>query len=161
MYRNEAGNYIQKDLFLETSNRKEFVLYTLAREDNKYPSLYRLYMEMEDFTEFEFANKYFESFQHWKVVSNASFFAAHISEWREELELKIKARNLKSLIKKAEADSSVAKYLLGNKWIEEAQQKNPGVNLRGRPSKEEIRAHLRLITMDQKEAENDLERISN
>ncbi len=160
-FRNFQNVYYERDLFEELSSKPDIVLYTLKREDTEYPSLYRLYMELEDFTEFEFAVKYFESFQHWKKISNSSWFAGYISEWREELELKIKARNLKSLIRKAEQDSNVAKYLLGNKWVEQAQEKNPGINLRGRPSKEDIRAHLRLITMDHKEAEKDLERITS
>lgn len=160
-FRNKQNVYYGKDLFEEFSIKPELILYTLGREDTEYPSLYRLYMELEDFTEFDFANKYFESFQHWKHVSNISCIIPYVAEWREELELKIKARNLKSLIRKAEQDSNVAKYLLGNKWVEEAQKNNPGVNLRGRPSKEDIRAHLRLITMDHEEAKKDLERINN
>lgn len=144
---------------METSDKSEYVLYTLARTSNEYPSLYELFMIEEDFTEFEFAKKFFESYQHWKELTNQAWFMPHIAEWREELELKVKARNLKSLIDKATEDSGVAKYLLGNKWVNDAQKHNPVVNLRGRPSKEEIKAHLRLITMDQKEAEQDYERI--
>lgn len=116
---------------------------------------------MEDFTEFEFASKYFESYQHWKELCTKAFFTVHIAAWREELELKIKARNLKSLINKAENDSNVAKYLLSNKWVEQAQEKNPVKNLRGRPSKEEIKGHLKLITMEENQINNDYERIKS
>jgi hypothetical protein len=159
IFRNGTNQYLQKDLFEETSSKPELVLYCLARENTEYPSLYRFYMSMEDFTEFEFASKYFESFQHWKEISNSAWFAPYIAEWREELELKIKARNLKSLIEKAEVDVSVAKFLLGKKWVDDAQIRNPGVNLRGRPSKEEIKGHLRLITMEERKIEEDIERM--
>lgn len=133
-------------------------MYSLAREDNTVPSLYILYMVEEDFTEFEFATKYFESFQHWKKICDLTFMAAHIAEWREELELKIKARNLKSLINKATTDSNVAKFLLGNKWVEDSGQ-HKGTNLRGRPSKDEIKSHLTLISSQEKQIDDDYKRI--
>lgn len=153
--------HLLKHLFLELSDDSKYVLYTLAREDRDgIPSLYQAYMAEEDFTEFEFAIKYFETYQHWKKLCESSFFAGHIAEWREELELKIKARNLKSLIDKATSDSNVAKFLLGNKWVEDAQ-KNKGTNLRGRPSKEEIRQHLTLISSQDKQIDDDYKRIKN
>lgn len=136
-------------------------MYTLAREDNEYPSLFKLYMEAEDLYEYEFATKYFESFRHWKNICNTAWMTPHIAEWREELELYIKAKSLKSLIDKAEKDPSVAKYLLQNKWVERAQENNPVTNLRGRPSKEEIRSHLKLIVNEEKRINDDYERIKN
>ena len=159
-FRNEKGNLIEKDLFLEESSNPEHIIYTLNRKETEgYPSLYEFYMKEEDFTEFEFATKYFESFQHWKCITQRVFMVPHIAQWREELELKIKARNLKSLINKAETDSTVAKFLLGNKWVEDAQSKVPVTNLRGRPSKEEIKSHLYLISAQEKQIDQDLERI--
>jgi len=159
--RGVTNKYFTSQLFLEIAETDEHVRYTLLREDvDGYPSLYKRYMEMEDFTEFEFANLYFESFQHWKRLCQTAWFAPYIAEWREELELQVKARNLKSLIRKAENDSNVAKYLLNNKWVEDAQSKNEVVNLRGRPSKEEIKNHLRLVTAEQKKINEDLERIT-
>jgi len=159
IFRTNNNQYLQKDLFQETSSKPELVLYCLARENTEYPSLYKFYIAMEDFTEFEFANKYFESYQHWKEITNSAWFMPYIAEWREELELKIKARNLRSLIEKSESDVGVAKFLLGKKWVDDAQSHNPGVNLRGRPSKEEIKGHLRLITMNEKKIEEDIERM--
>lgn len=158
-FRNEHNRSIERDLFEDISLRPEHIIYTLSRNDTKYPSLYLLYIQEEDLTEFEFATKYFESYQHWKSITQKFWMAQHIAEWREELELKIKARNLKSLINKAESDSSVAKYLLDNKWIEDAQNNNQGTNLRGRPSKQEIKNHLRLITEQEKMIEDDIERM--
>ncbi len=160
MYRSKAGFLFTTALFLEFSKYPEFILYTTNRvETDGYPSLYQLYMAEEDFTEFTFAEKYFESYQHWKKICSTSWFTPFIADWREELELKVKARSLKSLIGKAESDSNVAKYLLNNKWVEQVQEKNPVTNLRGRPSKEEIKSHLRLIVNEEKEIEKDYERI--
>lgn len=159
-FRTNRNRLITRDLFLEHSIHKDLVLYTLMRkETNGFLSLYQLYMAEEDFTEFEFAIKYFESYQHWKTICNLAWFTPHIAEWREELELKVKARNLKSLINKADSDANVAKYLLNNKWVEQAQEANPVTNLRGRPSKEEIKSHLTLIVNEEKEINDHYERI--
>lgn len=160
MYRDKGNKLLTTALFLEYSRNPEFVLYTLNRQEvDGYPSLYQLYMAEEDFTEFTFAEKYFESYQHWKRICSTTWFTQYIADWREELELKVKSRSLKSLINKAESDSNVAKYLLNNKWVEQAQEKNPVTNLRGRPSKEEIKSHLTLIVNEEKEIEKDYERI--
>ncbi len=158
-FKTNNGSYIQKDLFEETSNKPELVLYCLARTHGKYPSLFQLYMEMDDLTEYEFAIKYFESYAHWKEISNSTWFSPYIGQWREELELKIKARNLRSLIQKAEQDSNVAKFLLGKKWVDDVTAHNPGINLRGRPSKEEIKNHLRLIASNEQKVLDDIERM--
>lgn len=159
-FRNNRNQFLISALFKEESKTPDTVLYTLSREDEEgYSSLYKLYMEMEDFTEYDFANKYFESYQHWKLVCQTAFFAQHIAEWREELELKIRSRALKSLINKSESSTEVAKYLLNNKWTDKVHESNPNTNLRGRPSKEEIKGHLRVITNEAKQIEKDYNRI--
>lgn len=160
-FRNNKNRLYTKSLFKETSEEPEQILYTLTREDGEYPSLYKLYMAEEDLYEFNFAVKYFESFRHWKSICQSAWMTVHIAEWREELELKIKAKSLKSLIDKADKDPSVAKYLLQNKWVEKAQENNPVTNLRGRPSKEEVRSHLKLIVNEEKRINEDYERIKN
>ncbi len=161
-FRDKQNRLLMKELFIDLASSPTSALYTLQRGDfNGYPSLYLAYMAEEDFTEFEFANKYFESYQHWKRICESSFFAGYHSEWQEELELKIKARNLKSLIEKATSDSNVAKFLLGNKWVEDAQSANKGTNLRGRPTKEEIRKNLVLISSQERQIEEDYKRIKS
>ena len=160
-FRDKRNRLLTKALFKETSENPELVLYSLTREHGKYPSLQLLYMELEDLYEYEFATTYFESYRHWKTIAQSAWMHPYISEWREELELKIKAKSLKSLIDKADKDPSVAKYLLQNKWVEQAQQSNPVTNLRGRPSKEEIKNHLTLIVNEEKKINEDYERIKN
>jgi hypothetical protein len=149
------------NLFRELSTNSDQVLYTLERGDNEYPSIYRLYMETEDLTEFEFANKYFDSFAHWKRICQSPSFIPYISQWREELELKIRARALSSLIKKSKDDSSIAKYLLDKNWVDKLHTTNPVTNLRGRPSKNDIRDHLTLITNNHLIEQENYERIQN
>lgn len=159
-FRNNRNQLLFANLFIEFATDKTQAIYSINRESfDDYVSLYQLYLDEEDFTEFEFANKHLESYQHWKALCEKTFFIPHIAQWREELQLKVQARTLKSLIDKSTKDSNVAKYLLTNKWIDRAQENIPVTNLRGRPSKEEIKQHLTLITNEQKEIENDYERI--
>lgn len=160
MFRDINNKLIMKNLFLEVSDNPDQVIYTLSREDiEDTKSLYKLFMAEEDFTEFRFSSKYFESFQHWKKLTKMNFLIVHLGDWREELELSVRAKSLGSLIKKAETDPSIAKYLLTSKWVEAAQQNVQITNLRGRPSKEEIRQHLTVISNEEKQIQNDYERI--
>lgn len=161
MFRNKSNTIITRGLFEEESTNPDQVVYCLAREDTKYKSLYKLYMAEADLTEYKFANKYFESFQHWKAICKTAWMHPHIGEWREELELSIRANALSSLISRSETSTEIAKYLLNNNWIDKIHEKNPVVNLRGRPSKEEIRNHLTLVASNQLDEQKDYERIKN
>jgi len=160
-FRNKANQLICKNLFQELSSNKDQVIYTLAREDNKYPSIYKLYIESADLVEYNFATKYFENFQHWKKICQLPVFQAYISEWREELELLIRSKALSSLIKRSEQSTEIAKYLLNNNWVSKLHENNPAVNLRGRPSKQEIKNHLTLISNNALKEQDDYERIKN
>ncbi len=56
-------------LFLELGYDVEAAVYTLKEydytyQDTVYPSIKRLYLEMEDTTEYLFANEYFLSYNH-------------------------------------------------------------------------------------------------
>ncbi len=134
------GALVTRGLFLEnyTADR-ESVMYSLSREDkNGIPSLYKLYLAMEDLTEYEFALTYFESWEHWQSIAEASWMKPHLDKWRTELMIKLKSMAVKEMIKEATLGGKNAfqalKWIIDKGWIEKAQ--GPG---RGRPSKEEIR----------------------
>ncbi len=123
VFRNENGKRMTHLLFYETCmGNHTHVMYTLKDKDYKgYTSLYRVYMEMEDITEFEFATRYFESFEHWERVSKTAAIKDHANRWRKELTLKLQARALKSIINEAmDEDSknsfSANKYILAKGW---------------------------------------------
>jgi hypothetical protein len=118
-------------------------------------------MEVADITEFEFANKFFESYQHWKKICETTWMQPVLAEWREELELSIRSMALNFLIEKSSSTVDVAKYLLNNNWVEKLHEGNAIVNLRGRPSKQDIKNHLTLITNQSLQEQQDYERIKN
>lgn len=141
-YRNKTNTRYLKALFFEkTLEDKSTVLYTLKDTDhNGYSSLYRLYMEMDDLTEYEFANTYLDGWEHWQMLCNCDWFKPFIARWREELELRTKAKALKAIKEEADAGTknsySANKVLLEGGWKKDAEKKaTPG---RGRPSKDEI-----------------------
>lgn len=149
-FKSSIGSRYLNGLFFErTSADKATVLYTLKNEDhNNYPSLYRLYMEFEDVTEWEFANTYLDGWDHWTMLCDCTWFSPYILRWRRELELKLRARALKLIRSEAESDSKNAyyanKFLLEGGWKEKSTTASNGA---GRPlkakdtAKDEILAH--------------------
>ncbi len=130
-----------KGLFYEmVDSDKSTCLYTLKQEDHLgFPSLRRLYLEMEDPTEYNFAKTYLESWDHWEMLLECAWFKPHVALWRKELEVKMKAEALARI--KVEATNGgknvfmASKYLLERGW----EPKEGQGRTRGRPSKDEIK----------------------
>jgi hypothetical protein len=144
-------------MFVEWHHYPEEVRYTLKDEDGDYPSLYKLYMEMEDVTEWEFAKAHIGSYDTWTKLCAAGWFKETIARWRKELELKLKARHLrevKAIADKGGKDALTAnKYLLDKGYVVAEQPK------RGRPTKNEIAEKADALARFDSETKEDLERI--
>lgn len=131
---------------------KSTVLYSLKDHDHEgYPSLYRLYMEMEDVTEYEFANAYFDNWEHWEMLLACKWFHPYISRWRRELDLKFKTEAIKVIRHELKEQGSknkfqAAKMIIDRVW-ENKEAKGPTAK-RGRPVKDNTE------TEDQIEQEN-------
>jgi len=156
-----TGARYLKGLFYETTLvNKSSVVYTLKDQDHQgYPSLYRLYMEKEDQTEYEFAVAYLEGYEHWEMLCKCTWFKPHLIRWRNELELKLKARYLSKLVVDAEDSTSKtqlisAKYLIEKGW--EPKQGSP----RGRPSKAEIATEAERIALTEDRILEDFNRLA-
>lgn len=162
-FKTTGGIRYLKALFYETTGaEKDTVMYTLKDQDYlEYPSLYRLYMELEDWTEFTFASTYLDSWEHWEMLCQCNWFKPYILRWRKELELKIKARLLSVLVQDSsdttsKTCTSSAKYLLDQGW---AKEKNP--QKRGRPSKDEIASEAHRLASTENRLTDDYNRIFN
>lgn len=129
------GRPLTQSLFLELGY-SEYAVYTLKEHDyaykgQNYPSLKRLYLKEEDVTEYEFAVKHLLGWQHWKRLCENKQIRKHIDEWREELELKVRAqaiRDMQGLCASENGNFSAAKFLADRGWEKRAP---------GRPSKAE------------------------
>lgn len=136
------GRYKTQSLFLEVAYDPE-AMFTLDEVDKEYKgktyySLKRLYLELEDVTEYEFATRYMADWNHWKKICGNANLMEHIKGWRDELELKLTARNLQKIRElAAEGNYNAAKYLANKEYA----------SGKGRPTKAEKEGALKKAAM--------------
>lgn len=156
----KTGKPLTQSLFLEARYEKEFAVYSLKDDDWTldgvvYPSLKKLFIELEDVTEYEFANRYLLGWQHWKRLNNNNLLAHHFEEWREELELKVRAQAVRDIISLSAGESGgfqAAKWLADRGWEKRGA---------GRPSKEENEKNKRIQSRLDDEFSADVARMEN
>lgn len=165
-FRDPSGNRLYtRSLFLEmlsssnNNSETDTALYTLKPYDYKgLPSLKRLYLEMEDETEYNFAYKYFESYDHWMKIQELSWMKDLIAEWRHELQIKIKAGALTRIKVDAKSNSKSAfqanRYLLEKGWVDKEEKRRVG-----RPSKAEIHKAIKEKAEEEERWMKDADRI--
>jgi hypothetical protein len=161
-FKNITGSFYTKALFYETTMAdKATVVYTLKDEDHKgFPSLYRLYLETRDPTEYLFANKYLGGWKHWQELCECTWFAPYVARWRQELELSIKAEALSRLLEESENTLSkkyvdVNRYLLEKGWVEKESTS------KGRPSKQQVKDEAVRLAKESSQVEDDFARLVN
>lgn len=154
--RDVGGRYVTQGLFYDFNYDDSNAVYVLHWEDKTvgevvYPSLKRLFLEMEDLTEYNFANTYLCNWEHWQKMNGNKILREQFDKWREELELKLRAKNAKHLLKLAsEGNFAAAKWFANKEWSEAK---------RGRPSKEEKEARLKEEAKLEKEISEDASRV--
>jgi hypothetical protein len=157
-FKNVNGVWLLREIFFETALNKDNVLYTLKQEDHAgFPSLYQLYMDTNDQTEYLFAVTHLGGWQHWKALSEASFFKSYITEWREELEIRSRSIALAKIIETANGktkDAYAAQKFVANKEWDKA--KAPA---RGRPSNAQVKQAANDFAAEQRRLTEDLERL--
>jgi hypothetical protein len=137
---------------------KSFVVYTLKDEDTEYPSLYKLYLAMEDPTEIVFAKTYLDGWEHWQMLCETIWFKPYVKRWRIELDLLLRAKALANILSiSRDPDSKYFyesnKFLLSNNWKPDTSNKV------GRPSKEAIKQEAEALFNSSKETQNDYLRL--
>ena len=159
--KDSQGKLRTNSLFVELVDSDLEPVFTLKDRDyNKngktYPSLKKLYMAYDHIPgfEYEFALDTFGSWDHWQRLVSASIqIQEAIKSWRDELDVRIKAKNLKAVIRHAEDDDpkglQAAKYLIEKGYAPK----------RGRPSKEEVEREIKANEKVKQQFKDDLERI--
>lgn len=153
--RDTKGRPLTQSLFLELGYNTQYAVYTLKDEDYNYegklyPSLKRLYLEMEDVVEYDFATKYLLGWSHWKRLEENKLLTPHIDVWREELELKLRSQAVRDIIDMTADEKSFQ----AAKWIADKGWNKLG---KGRPRTAEAlkqEALLNSIEGDYSEADN-------
>lgn len=159
---NANNRFLLKPLFIEFAftNQRDLVMWTLKEQPYKgYPSLYQIYMETGDLTEYRFVKKTFGSFAHWEELCAAPFFKEFIEAWRKELELKVRSDALQNIQRESKTSSKSAfqanKFLIDKGWITDAKERRLG-----RTSKDEIKRQAMELHLTDKDITADLKRIS-
>jgi hypothetical protein len=159
-FRNSVTNnrYLNGLFFEQTGADKSTVMYTLKDTDHSgYPSLYRLYMETDDPTEWEFSQRYLDGWEHWEMLTRCAWFKPFIERWRKELELRMKSKSLAKI--KAEAKTGSKESFMANKYLLEKGWEPKETKGRGRPSKDEINKAAEEIAKVDGQLSADFERI--
>lgn len=167
-FKNINGLLYTKRLFYEMVpgiNDLSSTYYTLKDKDitvndQVFISLYPRYLELEDVTEFEFANAYFDSYEHFQILCDTEWFKDHISRWRKELDLKLRGQALKR-IQQVASNAQDKNYFEANKIIMKGEYKAPTKSSRGRPSKSEISKAADKIAKEDLTIASDFNRIIN
>ena len=155
------GNLLRtRALFLEPSYKmQDYVQYVLSPYDHPtrgIPSIYRLYIEMEDLAEFDFANTYFLGMDHWRRICECEWFKPYLEEMRGDLQLKLKSRALARIKQEAEKEDSKnyfqsLKYLADKGYIEKDKK--------GRPSKAQVEAEAKKQASNKTELDDIMDRM--
>ncbi len=159
-YRDYQGRLLSSKLFYERTlpDKRDKVLYTLKDQDHEgYKSLYLLYMDANDLTEYTFANEYFESYEHWLGITKQGWFKPYLERFRRDLETKVRSTALRAIIRESQSGSKNAftanKFLIERGWVDKEK------NTKGRPSKEDIK-HAAMDQVDSaKRLEEDFLRV--
>ncbi len=122
--KDSGGRPLTQGLFLEVGYNYETAVYSLKDEDHEtdegkvYPSLKRLYLELEDPTEYAFATQYLSGWGQWKRIINNKNLRKHVDEWREELELKLRSQAVQDIIQMSadEKGFQAARWLADRGW---------------------------------------------
>lgn len=138
-FRDVTGRWRTSSLFVETIQKasKESgykPIYCLNRgHPSGLPCLRDLYMEFEDPTEYMVAEECLGGWDHWMRLCENKWFQEIVEDWRAELEVKIRSKNIANMAEIALSGTGQATQ--ASKWLAEAKWKQ---TRRGRKTKEEI-----------------------
>ena len=163
-FKADNGQYYIRQIFFEVNTEgKDLVLYTLKEYDIEVdgrcvPSIHRLYVEMEDISEYHFALKYFDGWTHWQRICTGAWFKDYINSMRNELSVKLLAKSLNTIKDIAKGETRDAfqanKYLLEKGWTDANGKK-------GRPTKESVKREAELLNKESNEFNEDFKRLVN
>jgi hypothetical protein len=165
-FRNANNQRYTNALFYEAPGLdKSCVIFTLKDVDHQttdgrpLKSLYKLYMQESDVTEYDFAIKHLDGLEHWENLCQSTFFKPYAERWRKELELKLKSEcvhEIENISKDPDHKSQFAAltFLVNGGWKDKTQ------NRKGRPSKVQIKEAAREIADHQRRLDEDFARIN-
>jgi len=155
------SNYLTLALFWETRhipNEKKYPpLFTIKDKEHvvkdvEYVSLKRIYMSYDHVPgmEYEFALDMFDGWYHWKNIAEKSELSKLVQEWRDELDIRIKAVAMKTLLQQSKENIAASRAILAGE--------HKGTK-RGRPSKAEVEREKKLAAGVRDNLDEDMQRL--
>jgi len=146
-----------REFYMNSEGSELEPLWSLQDDDpqGKLPSLKRLYMEIGDPTEYEFAMEAFGSWQQWLKIKASKAMQKWVQYWPDELEIKLRSEGIKAVSHEAKEGKNpfaAAKFLAKGEWKSTPSK-------RGRPSKEEVERELKIAAQVDAEVGEDAERL--
>ena len=153
-FKDVMGRFRTLSLFYELNTTDLPSVFTLKEREHKgYPSLKQIFLSYTDPTEYTFAMEVFGSWTGWQKISESAEIKKHVDQWREELEIKIRAEAIKAIAETAVTEG--AKGTAAARWIAEGNWKGR----RGRPSKAEVERERKIQAGIQDDISDDIERM--
>lgn len=157
LFYDSKGRYLTQGLFLEIGYKTQFAVYTLDGKDKDYkgkiyPSLKRLYLEMEDPTEYSFAIEHLADWDHWLRLKENKVLSPYFQKWKDELDVLLMCQAVKNIQDISSSDSGFQ----ANKWLADRGWEKRRA---GRPSKEEQQRRDALKQRVDREFSEDFDRM--
>ncbi len=142
-FRTPQNKLITSALFKEYAQTQGYQMYTCMPVDcHGLPSIQRLYIEMMDVAEFQFAEKYFEGWKHWCLIRDAKWFKSTYKEMRDALEAKMQSlahQEMLELVYSGKAGHQTLAYLGNKGYLEKEKVGRPNKKAVEKAADEEIK----------------------
>lgn len=159
--RDVMNNYLTVSLFWEKRNaaieEKYPPLFTIKDKEHvvkgvEYVSLKRIYMSYDHVPgmEYEFAMDIFGDWLQWKEIADKSAIRDVVQEWRDEVDVRIKANAMRNLLQLSKDNLAASRAILAGEHKERQ---------RGRPSKAEVEREKKIAAGVRDNLDADMERL--
>lgn len=153
--KDSQGRFRTQSLFWESRHPEmKPVFTTKKREHEGCVSMYEKYMEIADPTEYQVAIRLLGSHDHWKKLCGLPWFDEMVTEWRDELRVRMASERYWEMKSVAETCAGTPQGIQASKWLSEQYGDKP-VSKRGRPSKSEKATALKQATETRRDLEMD------
>jgi len=157
--KDSTGRFRTQSLFIEYKHPKYPAPFTLKDYDHKGAlSMYRLYMDAGDPTEYSQAIAMLGSWRHWKALTSSEWFSEVVNKWRDELKIKFESDRYREMKDVTETCKGTPQGVSATKWLAE-RYSNVEKPKRGRPSKAEKESHLRESSQEDQLLKEEAERL--
>lgn len=159
--KDSQGRFRTQSLFIQHKHDAYSAHFTLKNFDHDgYISMYQKYMEIGDPTEYQQAKCLLGSYEHWQTLAKAGWFKPYLNKWREELRARLESEAFDRMQETASAKKGLPTGIQATKWLADRYgvEQTKGKK-RGRPSKDEKAAHLKLVEEEASDLAADAQRI--